>query len=253
MLKFIILVLVLILTPPLVSISIADGFTYGHDNKDIDVSITDPQLKSGERAKEFIFYIRFKNGSAVKKFDMDHPFDVRVTDEFNNTYHPFKIQSNTERDVVSLYPSEEMLISCSFQAPVAGAKKITIRVSDGLEKIMRNIHLETKDIKNWTKETAIEITADDLEIIYPKEKKVFAPGDTIYLLVGFSERAGRPRNLHVVLPDYVLSDEQAAGQYELKIPPDSDEGNMEIVVMAEWGSPPESRVISKTLFLEIKG
>ena len=109
-------------------------------------------------------------------------------------------------------------------------------------------------IQNWELVANLpQYSSDDFFIVYPRDKKIFAPGEKVFLKVGFSENVGRPNSIHVVLPDYVLTDEQANGQYELLIPKDRSSGNLEIIVMAEWGEFNAPQILSKTLFLEIKG
>lgn len=207
---------------------------------------------------ELYFIATIKNHSPHHKYDIQGPFDVRLTDEFGNIYSELDAQSSClgkEEQTISLYPGEGINFACRFQTPVPLAERIFVAVADYHQTLQADDVVFTKDITGWNDRIAKApgVSSDDLIIVYPAEKRVFAPGDTVFLKVDFSAQAGRPRNLHVVLPDYVLTDDQVKGQYELKVSSDREDGPMEVIVLAEWGEPPSVSVVSKTLFLNIKG
>lgn len=214
---------------------------------------------SGEKVRDLIFEVVVENPSAIHKHDIFLPLDIQLKDEFGNVYLNRQHRSRSEPALddykqLSLYPGEEVSFTFRFQAPVAAAKQLTVEVYDQEKVFYGRISDSTNKIKNWNIiSEGPKISPDDLLIIYPAQKRVFAPGDTIYLKVAFSETVDRPNSLYVVLPDYVLTDDDAKGQYELQIPSDMPDGDFQVIVMAEWGESPRAQVVSKTLFLQIKG
>jgi hypothetical protein len=214
---------------------------------------------SGEKVRELIFEVVVENPSAVHKHDVFLPLNIQLKDEFGNVYLNRQRGNRSEPTLddykqLSLYPGEEVNFTFRFQSPVAAAKQLTVEVYDQEKVFYGRISYATNKIKNWNMiSEGPKISSDDLLIVYPAEKRIFAPGDTIYLKVAFSETVGRPNSIYVVLPDYVLTDDEVKGQYELQISPDMPEGDFQVIVMAEWGESPRAQVVSKTLFLQIKG
>lgn len=206
---------------------------------------------------ELFFDVFIENLSEVKKYDIVFPLTLRVIDEFKNSYHELNVSANLQktRKVISLYPGENVKKTFNFQAPVPAAQTLVVQVVDFGGNFEKHIRIPTKAIKNWNFiADAYQYSNDDLWIVYPKDKRIFSPGEIVFLKVDFSERAGKPKNIHVVFLGYILTDEQSKGRYEVMIPEGYTDGNMEIVVMAEWGDEyHSSQIISKTLFLEIKG
>ncbi|MEW5894528.1 MAG: hypothetical protein AB1650_02050 [Candidatus Omnitrophota bacterium] len=249
------ILLVIILSNFVSAVAFPAGIQCPSPDYEVEAAIVGAEIRQSEDAdQELFFLIQLINRSVNKKIDFDEPFRIDVKDEFENRYHSMSSEEKRRRTKsTSLYPQEKFTIPCRFQLPVITAENISVSVSDHSGKIAQHLSMKTSEIKNWGGKSPDDASNEDLQVLYPREKKIFAPGDIIYLKVKFSERAGRPGNLHVVMPHYILSDEKAQGQYELRVPPDAAEGDFQVIVLAVWGTPPESRVISKTLFLQIKG
>ncbi len=195
--------------------------------------------------------IVYANQSPYQKLDIDAPFSIAVYDEFHNEYFMTE-QAGTSG--FTLYPSETRTQHYLFEAPVAAAKNLYVVISQEESGFRAELPIKTAEIRHWD-ELAAEpaLSNNDLIIVFPRDKMAFARGEKLYLKVDFSARAGRPEHIHVVLPNYMLTDDQAKGQYEVVIPDDLPEGDLPVIIMGEWGKSPDSTIISKTVFVKIKG
>ena len=230
---------------------------------DLEISLEDAEIccenELGVSEQDLLLNVIVHNHSAHQKIDLIFPLEIVAKDEFNNAYQARRISSAVNEglygdQVVSLYPGEKVGYPCRMQSPVPIAKKLLFEISDKDMRYAQTVTLETRDIKNWRLfEAKEEFSADDLMIVYPRDKKIFAPGEKVFMKLDFSERAGRPDSIYILLSGYMLTDEEGKGQYELQIPPGLQEGDLEVIVMAEWGQPPYSQIVSKSLFLHIKG
>lgn len=220
-----------------------------------DIAIDFDRFPHGARGNLF-FHVILKNTSVYHKTDICFPVKVDLEDEFGNQYRSLltQVENASASDTASLYPGDEIRIACHFETPVAAAKALTIYVKNSGQQLSHRLDVETRDIANWkliSNERAL--TNDDMIVVYPRDKRVFKPGERIYLKLDFSRRAGRPDNIHVVLPDYILTDDEAKGQYELSVPADRSDEDFQVIVMAEWGNSLNPIIISKTLSFKIKG
>ncbi|HSV43045.1 MAG TPA: hypothetical protein VLJ10_00680, partial [Candidatus Bathyarchaeia archaeon] len=179
------------------------------------------------------------------------PFSIEVYDEFHNQYF---LIDQMDASGFTLYPSETKTRHYLFEAPVSAAKNIYVVISQTASGFRAELPIKTAEIRRWNElADAPELSNNDLIVVFPRDKMAFARGEKLYLKVDFSARAGRPEYIHVVLPNYMLTDDQAKGQYEVLIPTDLPEGDLPVIIMAEWGKSPDSTIISKTVFLKIKG
>jgi hypothetical protein len=207
---------------------------------------------------DLTFDIIVENASPFYKQDVTLPLSVILTDEFGNRYADRRLTSPTvsftdSSKQISLYPGEKLYFPFRFQAPVPAAQQIEFRVCDQTGICFGDAVYPAAEIRSHhlIVET-LKISDEDMAIVYPVEKRVFVPGDTVFLKIDFSENAGRPDTVYVVLPDYMFTDPDAGGKYEIQIPSQQDEGDFEIIVMGEWGTPPRAQMASKSLHLVIK-
>ena len=210
-------------------------------------------------SQQLQFEVVLHNRSAYKKSDLIFPLNVMARDEFGNGYQAQGVSSVPDAEIsdgyeISLYPGEKVGYPCWMQVPVPAAREILLEISDKNGRPIQQVVLKIQDIKNWNFSDAGEaLSEDDLIIVYPRDRKVFAPGEKVFVKLGFSDRAGKPNSIYVLFFDYMLEDEEGKGQYELQIPSESEGSDFEVIVMAEWGEPPHSQIVSKSLVLQIKG
>lgn len=244
--------------------AVSAGSVLISETRDIRVSVQhmalnlpEDVLKDGEDSS-LIFEVLLENTSTHIKQDIGFPLTIRLADEFGNRYHKIAMRISEREgpeDMMSLYPGGSIRVVCRYQAPVSAAKVLLLKMSDTAGVVDREFSIPTANIENWiTPADADEkISPDDFRIVYPRDRKVFAPGEKVFLKLKFSESAGRPKNIHIILPDEMMTDTRAEGRYELQLTEDMTQGDLQILVVAEWEGSPESRIVSKTLVLQIKG
>jgi|GEM_PF-6684644 len=226
----------------------------------VTISVRNPSLHrvqghSSSEESSWSFDLNLQNTSPHKKLDFALPLTVVVTDEFSNHYRCLGATVATKPGsdkLLSLYPGESLDGHYMYQTPVNGVQKVFFSVRDAMGKFQYDFCLST-DVMRETSADAGDVASDnDLRIVYPKARNRFSPGDVVFLRLDFSREAGPPEKIHVVLPDGVMTDLQARGRYELRIPKNAAAGLFPVVVMAQWAGTNEPRIVSRTLMLHIK-
>ncbi len=145
---------------------------------------------------DLTFEMMLQNVSAHHKKEIGLPLKLILQDEFGNIYRnlAMEILGIKNTDVMSLYPGEKLRVLCRYQSPVATAKVLALEVADSSRQIYYQEKILTADIDNWQSVSGDEKVSDeDMVIVYPRDKKTFAPGERVFLKLDFLARRVVPK------------------------------------------------------------
>lgn len=201
------------------------------------------------------------NQTGNKKIDLSAELVFILTDEFGNVYQRLENPLNYGRPITvpgenfpSLYPDEQFTAAIFFEAPVAASQVLNLVVDAkniGVGETI-SLHLPVARALPAKAEEKMVFTDEDLQISVPKRLHRILPGDIIPIKVAVAEKVGSPDSIYIITPFYVHEDQDALGNYELRIPADQPDGPITVIVLSRWSREGQDETLSKSFTVNVK-
>lgn len=201
------------------------------------------------------------NQTGNKKIDLSAELAFILTDEFGNVYQRLEKPLNYGQPITvpgenfpSLYPDEQFTASIFFEAPVAASQVLNLVVDAKSIGVGETISLHLPVVRALPAKTEEEIVFkdEDLQISVPKRLHRILPGDIIPIKVTVSEKIRSPDSIYIITPFYLHEDQDALGNYELRIPANQPDGPITVIVLSRWSREGQDATLSKSFTVNIK-
>lgn len=230
-------------------------------------------FESAESDQRFLgIRYAFRNLTETRKLDLSEPFNFRLNDEFGNQYRRLpKPENYTEanslpKNFPSVYPQDGLEEVVFFEPPIARSRFLTLSIGaqniglkeevallvppDKIKNIAESVNDASRSKDEETMERAIPVPYAAVRIISPLNGSQVAPGQRIAVEVKVEDKALKPEAIMVIIPDYVLEDTSAAGNYDLIVPRNL-QGDFSLVVIAKWRQGEREELTSDSILLNI--
>lgn len=197
----------------------------------LSLSVANVQLVEHDKGGYLSMDLKLVNTNPNKKVDLTQAPEVRLTDDFGNTYHLLSSSSQDQKELPrSLYPNDFHVFSMNFEQPLSSVKKLKLAVelsSAGLTAPA----IVPVDLPQETVEVA-------MEIISPRNGAIVEAGRLVHLVVE-SPSGKVPERIIVNGLDTTFEDADPAQHnvYDLNVPLDVPAGNLSITVIGQRRAP----------------
>ncbi len=222
--------------------------------KDITLEVVDPRIDTVNGGTALYLRTILHNNSPTIKIDITGDPSMTLTDNFNNAYRVIRTAAADKDHQIprSLYPGGSFAVHSWFEPPVEGATELTVTLTlpGPVEPVVGHAVLPASQIP---RATAIPDADFDFFIETPQRGAAVRAGSQIAIRIIPVDFAAFPDKIHILAFNYVLTDDQAIGNYEIRIPADVPSGTeVPVVIMVEWETEgQEPRIRSKTISLRV--
>ncbi|MFP4472574.1 MAG: hypothetical protein ACLFPX_01715 [Candidatus Omnitrophota bacterium] len=186
--------------------------------------------------------LEMSNQTSYRKIDVPSDFSPVLSDEYGNVYR-LRDTGQPSSDM-SLYPGQTLSLPIRFEPPVDEASSLSLKVYIN-DRLASEIPIQRSQ---WDPDNDMQTPV--FHIAYPREAGAYHSGENMFLKLGFPADQPKPRRIHILMGDYILTDSDAVGRYELRVPSDSGK-TLEIIVIAEYLVNSKALTSSQTLNLKI--